>query len=80
MGTKITSKGQVTIPRAIRESLGVGSGDEVEFSTQANGTIELRRTDASRRVEATLARLRRDPPIKRVTTDEILDATRGQDR
>ena len=28
---KITSKGQITLPREIRERLGVGSGDTVRF-------------------------------------------------
>ena len=29
--TKITSKGQITIPQKIRKRLGVGPGDKVEF-------------------------------------------------
>lgn len=28
---KITSKGQITIPKAVRERLGVGPGDRLEF-------------------------------------------------
>lgn len=29
--SKVTSKGQVTIPKAIREELGISPGDEIEF-------------------------------------------------
>lgn len=29
--TKITSKGQITIPQKVRKQLGVGPGDKVEF-------------------------------------------------
>ena len=31
MATRLTSKGQVTIPKAVRERLGLRPGDEVEF-------------------------------------------------
>lgn len=31
MSTRLTSKGQVTIPKPVREHLGLGPGDAVEF-------------------------------------------------
>jgi len=31
VAARITSKGQVTIPRAVREAMGLRPGDEVEF-------------------------------------------------
>lgn len=34
---KITSKGQVTIPREVRRRLGVRPGDRVEFEDDGNG-------------------------------------------
>lgn len=39
--TTITSKGQVTIPRDVRESMGASSGDRVLFTPSANGTAVL---------------------------------------
>lgn len=33
---KLTSKGQITIPRDIRRRLGVRAGDKVEFEDQGN--------------------------------------------
>lgn len=35
----ITTKGQTTIPKAIREHLGVDVGDRVDFVIQPDGTI-----------------------------------------
>jgi AbrB family looped-hinge helix DNA binding protein len=35
----ITAKGQTTIPKAIREHLGVDVGDRVDFVIQPDGTI-----------------------------------------
>ena len=37
----LTSKGQITIPAAVRESLGVETGDRVEFVEVAPGRYEL---------------------------------------
>ncbi len=37
----LTSKGQVTIPAAVRAALGVDTGDRVEFVESAPGHFEL---------------------------------------
>ncbi len=37
----LTSKGQITVPAAVREALGVGSGDRVEFVEIAPGRYEF---------------------------------------
>jgi AbrB family looped-hinge helix DNA binding protein len=37
----LTSKGQITIPLVVRESLGVETGDRVEFVEVAPGRYEL---------------------------------------
>ena len=34
---KVTSKGQITIPREVRRRLGVKAGDRVEFEEDAKG-------------------------------------------
>ncbi|HUP00205.1 MAG TPA: AbrB/MazE/SpoVT family DNA-binding domain-containing protein [Gemmatimonadota bacterium] len=35
---KVTSKGQVTIPKSVRERLGVRSGDYLRFVVREDGT------------------------------------------
>jgi AbrB family looped-hinge helix DNA binding protein len=37
--TTLTSKGQVTIPKAVREELGLREGDRVAFRVQEDGTV-----------------------------------------
>ncbi len=37
----LTSKGQITVPAAVREALGVGAGDRVEFVEIATGRYEF---------------------------------------
>lgn len=42
---KMTSKGQVTIPKQVRQRLRLGTGDQVEFVLQEAGTVLLRPLD-----------------------------------
>ena len=39
MDAKVTSKGQITVPKTVRERLNVGPGDYLVFREEANGTI-----------------------------------------
>ena len=36
---RITSQGQITVPKAVRDAIGVGPGDELEFEPAADGYI-----------------------------------------
>ena len=38
----VSSKGQVTIPKQVREALGVDAGDRVLFVVRDDGVVELR--------------------------------------
>lgn len=37
----LTSKGQITIPKALREALGLESGDRVAFRLRRDGVVEM---------------------------------------
>jgi antitoxin PrlF len=43
MGTTLTVKGQVTIPKRIRETLGLKPGSQVEFDIDEKGHILIRK-------------------------------------
>ena len=45
--TKITSKGQVTIPVAVRRKLGVKAGERVVFAFHRPGEVTFRRAGAA---------------------------------
>ena len=53
----LTNKGQITIPAAVREALGVGAGDRVEFVEVAPGRYEF--IAATRPVTETQGHVRR---------------------
>jgi len=52
----LTSKGQVTIPAAVRERLGIKTGDRVDFVVTSSGTVTL--TPKRRRFEEIAGMLR----------------------
>jgi antitoxin PrlF len=48
MATTVTSKGQVTIPKPVREHLGIAPGSQVEFRRAADGSIVIEKADGPR--------------------------------
>ena len=77
MATTVTSKGQVTIPKEVRDLLGIKTGSVVEFQVTATGEVVLRhgRRNATRPARR-FARLRGTATVK-MSTDEIMALTRG---
>jgi antitoxin PrlF len=47
MATRITIKGQVTIPKKVREALHLAPGDGVEFRPNANGEFVVQKAHAA---------------------------------
>jgi AbrB family looped-hinge helix DNA binding protein len=78
---RITTKGQVTIPIAIREKTGLMPHTEVEFAYEANGTVRIFRAakkgKRKSRGEEAIERMRGRGDIK-MTTEEIMALTRGE--
>jgi len=72
---RVTTKGQVTIPRRIRERLGITAQSEVEF-VEERGRVFIRRGRAGRAEPDRFERARGVASVK-MTTDQILRLTRG---
>ncbi len=45
VAARLTSKGQVTIPRAVREALGLNEGDHVVFRVEGHRAVLARTAD-----------------------------------
>lgn len=41
--SRVTSKGQVTVPEAVREELSIHPGDTLEWDTDAAGHVQVRK-------------------------------------
>jgi antitoxin PrlF len=69
---KVTAKGQVTIPKSVREALGVHEGDELVFRVERSRALVAKTPDL-----LTLAGSVPVPAAKRGTPwDEVLRRTR----
>ena len=67
----LTSKGQVTIPKRIREQLGLEAGTEVEFILDDDGSLRVRlKKPPMERLEAVQEQLSsREDDIERMRRD-----------
>jgi len=54
MASTVTSKGQVTIPKPVRDHLGIAPGNQVAFRRAADGSIVIEKADATARTPAGL--------------------------
>ena len=80
MSTNLTVKGQVTVPKSVRDYLGLKPGSAVTFERLPSGEVVLR--PATRRVKSAVTRFAklRGRATVRMTTHEILALTRGMKR
>jgi AbrB family looped-hinge helix DNA binding protein len=78
---RVTEKGQVTIPKEIRDRLGIGPGSEVDFIASGDGAVLVKIEkdsedpvrdfdDWARRIEGTI-------DLGGMTTDEYMEWLRG---
>lgn len=74
---RVTDKGQVTIPKDLRDRFGIGPGSEVEF-VELDGTLVVRKLDIGvRRGDRVADRLRGRGDVA-MSTDELMALTRGE--
>lgn len=67
----VTDKGQVTVPKELRDRLGIVPGSRLEFELQADGTLRVR---ALARGGAELFGLLHDPARRPVTVEQMNEA------
>lgn len=82
MGNTLTVKGQVTIPKRVRDALGLKPGDEVDFVLSESGTAAIRRADPrpASKVDDRFSRARGTATIPLgCSVDEYMKMIRGED-
>ncbi|MBX3575595.1 MAG: AbrB/MazE/SpoVT family DNA-binding domain-containing protein [Rhizobiaceae bacterium] len=79
MSTTVTSKGQVTIPKDVRERLGIRPGSKVDFKFEANGEIVLKRADGQLKPAPNRFAKYVGFAGPGLTTDELMAMLRGED-
>ena len=77
MATTVTSKGQVTIPKPVRDHLGIVPGSQVAFRRAADGSIVIEKADGTQqpsRFDKVIGSAGPGP-----STDEIMALLRGNE-
>lgn len=69
----LTSKGQITIPKAIRDGLGLHSGDKLEFIVTENGDVLIK--PVTKKVDEVFGKLHK-PGQKTVSVEDMDSAIR----
>lgn len=75
MKAKVSEKGQVTIPKPLRDRLGISAGDELDFEVEAGRIVAAKvvEQDAIDAVWGTLA----PEALEGMSVDEWIDVMRG---
>ena len=79
MPHQVTTKGQVTIPKRVREYLGIQPGSAVEFEVGPQGEVLLRKAGKFSKRSGTRGRFAalRGSRKTGLTTDALMDLLRG---
>ena len=77
MTTTVTVKGQVTLPKSVRDAAGIAPGDRVEVHATGPGSVMVKKPGVSdyrtRALELAKRRI-----IRGVTTEEFMEMMRGE--
>src|ERR1700730_15068774 len=65
----VTSKGQITIPKEVRERLGLRTGDRVSFDLREDGVVEMEPENLDLMLLCGIVK----PKVKGVTVEEMDD-------
>lgn len=79
--SKISKKGQITIPKDVRERLGLKVGDKVIFESISKGILIRKKEDCDINVilKEVSGIWKEHPLFKNKTTEEIIEMIRGSD-
>ncbi len=71
--SKLTSKGQITIPRKVRERLGISTGDKIQFK-EKNGIFTIKKSVKESPFDKWVGYLKKENK----NTDGIIEELRGR--
>lgn len=77
MSTTVTVKGQVTLPKQVRDAAGIKPGDKVEVRATASGGVYIEKAGKKDDYKARLYALGDKRLFGEGTTDEIMKELRG---
>ncbi len=78
MSTTLTSKGQVTIPKQIRDALNLAAGSSVEFAVNPDGDVVIHKVGARSNRKPDRFETARGKADVKWRTDDLMALLRGE--
>jgi AbrB family looped-hinge helix DNA binding protein len=78
MSTTVTVKGQVTLPKRVRDASGIAPGDRVEVRATASGAVIIEKAGTVGDYREKLYALAKRSIIRGTTTGALMELTRGE--
>jgi antitoxin PrlF len=79
MSATLTSKGQVTIPKHIRDTLDLGPGSQVDFAVNRDGDVVIHKVGARPAGKPDRFEAARGKADIKWRTDDLMALLRGED-
>jgi antitoxin PrlF len=79
MNPALTTKSQVTLPKAIRDFLGVSPGQRVSFEPLPDGRVAISAANPANVPALDPVALLRGSATRRIKTNTVMTQTRGSD-
>jgi AbrB family looped-hinge helix DNA binding protein len=77
MGTTVTSKGQITLPKSVRDAAGIKPGDRLDVRATASGGVYIEKPGAQSAYRKKLEALSKRRLVRGVSTDAYMKSLRG---
>jgi antitoxin PrlF len=75
--TTVTIKGQVTLPKEVRDATGIKPGDRLNVETTASGGVYIEKPGSAAKYRKRLLALAKRRIVKGATTDAYMKLMRG---
>jgi len=77
MTTTITVKGQVTLPKSVRDAVGLKPGDKVDVRATASGGVYIEKPGKQSAYRKKLEAISKRRLVRGVNTDDFMTMMRG---
>jgi antitoxin PrlF len=74
---KITARGGVTLPKSVRDAVGLKPGDVVDVQATASGGVYIEKP-GTKRYRERLKAIAKQQPVRGITTEELMEFSRGE--
>lgn len=79
--SKVSSKNQITVPKEVREFMGIGEGDRLNWVLKSNGEVTIKKADVKTEMIDFFTKMSKEAEKQGLTEEDLLselDKIRGE--